>query len=189
MAGITFLSAHALAEGEKKGFHVDGGAYLTHLKQRSQAPDGFADKVSSMTGFLRFRATRPLGARWSWEPGLGVLVPWKSGVDGAEKKITTLFDFTFTYALLKWLHLRLGPGIKWNFSFSDGGAVVLNNGTGTSTFYTPAYSSHSFTVTVQTGLTLELGRKITLNLECYTSGLLSQLRRNIDAAVTLGWRI
>jgi hypothetical protein len=173
----------------KKGFHIDVGAIQTHLKQRLDSPAGYENFVSSLSGYVRFRGSLPIGSRWVWEPSLGTLIPWKSGPDGQTKKFTTHLDLTLSYPLTQWLRVRLGPGLKWLFSFSDGGEVVLNNGTSTSTFYTPGYASHSFTMTLQSGLGVLISSKLSLNLEVYGSGLAGSLRRNFDVAVTAGWRL
>jgi hypothetical protein len=186
---LGFGSVLALAESPKKSLYVDTGAYLNHLVQRLEAPSGFESKVSSISGYFRLRGVLPVGKKWEWEPSLGTLIPWKSGVDGKEKKFTTHLDLTFSYPLTRWLRFRLGPGVQWLFSFSDGGEVVLNNGNSTSTFYTPAYASHSFTLTAQSGLSFILGSRVSLNLEMYGTGLLNRLRRNFDVVATLGWRL
>jgi hypothetical protein len=184
-----FITSAASAESQKRSLHVDLGTYLTHLTQRLGAPAGFEDKVSSVSGYVRLRGVLPVGKKWKWEPAIGTLFPWKSGVDGNEKKVTTHLDLTFSYPLTQWLRFRIGPGVQWLFSFSDGGAVDLNNGTSTSTFYTPAYSSHSFVTTAQSGLSFSLSSRASLNIEVYGSGLLDRLRRNFDVAATLGWRL
>lgn len=185
----AFVANVVFAEPQKRSLHVDMGGYLTHLTQRLEAPAGFENKVSSISGYLRLRGVLPIGKKWEWEPAVGTLLPWTSGVDGNEKKFSTHFDLTFSYPLTRWLRFRLGPGVQWLFSFSDGGSVVLNNGTSTSTFYTPAYPSHSFVLTAQSGLSLLLGSRVSLTIEMYGSGLLDRLRRNFDVAATLGWRL
>lgn len=173
----------------KKGLHLDFGAIQTHVQDRLESSSEYEKLVGTLSGYLRIRGSLPVGKKWVWEPSFGMLVPWKSGPDGSTKKFNNQVDFTFSYPFYQWLRIRLGPGIHWGLSFSDGGAVVLNNGTSTSTFYTPGYLSQNFTVTAQTGLSFILSSKLSLNLEVYGSGLLDQLRRNFDLAATLGWRI
>jgi len=191
LLGLMFSSLlqAAVKDNLKKGFHLDIGAIQTHLKKRLESPPGYENFVSSLTGYIRFRSSFPLGSKWVWEPSLGTLIPWKSGPDGQTKKFTTHLDLTLSYPLTQWLRVRLGPGVQWLFSFSDGGAVILDNGTSTSTFYTPNYASHSFTMTLQSGLGVLISSKISLNLEVYGSGLFDNLRRNFDLALTAGWRL
>ncbi|MFM8316177.1 MAG: hypothetical protein ACKOA8_18000 [Deltaproteobacteria bacterium] len=176
-------------DNTQKGIHLDLGAVQTRLEKKWDAPTGYENLVSSLTGYVRLRGTVPLGKRIVWEPSLGTLLPWKSGVDGMTRKFTSHLDLTLSFSLLPWLRVRLGPGLKWLFSYGDGGEVVLNNGTSTSSFYTPGYASHSFVVTGQTGLSFILTSKISLNFELYGTGIFDHLRRSFDAAATLGWRL
>ncbi len=186
---IICFELRAAGDSYKKGIHIDLGGYQTHLKQRFEAPSGFENQVSSFSGYARIRATLLLGKKLGWEPSVGTLIPWKSGKDGNVRKFTSHLDLTFTYPFANWLRFRLGPGVQWLLSIADGGPVELNNGTSTSTFYTPGYASHSFTLTAQSGLSFLLDSKVSLNLEIYGSGLLNRLRRNFDIAATLGWRL
>lgn len=183
------FSSSRLFGASGRSLHLDFGGYQNHLEQKSDAPSGFEDKVSSRAGYLRLRGNLPLGINWIWEPSVGTLVPWKSGVDGNSKKFTTHINFTFSYPLISWLRFRLGPGVKWVFAFSDGGPIELNNGISTSTFYSAGYPSHSLTFSAQSGLSVLLSSRISLNVDVYGSGLLNKLRRNFDAAMTLGWRL
>jgi len=173
----------------KKGFHLEAGFYQNHIKQYFSAPAGYERLLGSSSGYFRIRRTLPLGKKWGFEPSLGTRVPWKSGTDGNTKKFNSHLDFTFTYPLVSWVRIRLGPGIQWLVSTGDGGDVVLNNGTSTSTFYTPGYVSHGFIVTVQSGLSLLLGSRISLNFEVYGTCLFHSSRRNYDAVATFGWRL
>lgn len=186
---MCFSGLAAPAENYKKGFHVDGGFYQNHLKQYFNTPTGYENLLGSFSGYLRIRRTMPMGRKWGFEPSIGTRVPWKSGLDGTTRKFNTHVDLTFSYPLAPWIRFRLGPGIQWLLSMGDGGEVVLNNGTSTSTFYTPMYVSHSFIVTAQGGISFLVGSRFSLNLEVYGTGLLDGLRRNFDALATLGWRI
>ena len=186
---VSVLGWASSKDNLKKGFHLDLGVMETHLQDRWDSPPEYQKLVSSLSGYLRIRASLPLGKKWVWEPALGTLLPWKSGPDGATKKFTNHVDLTFSYPIFPWFRFRVGPGIQWLLSFSDGGEVVLNNGTSTSSFYTPGYLSQSFTLTAQAGVGLIFSSRLSLNLEAYGSGLMNRLKRNFDLALTLGWRL
>lgn len=187
--GVGFCGQASVKDNLKKGIHVDLGAIGTRIQERGDVPTEYRHLVGSMSGLLRLRGSFPIGRKWVWEPSLGVALPWKSGPDGATHKFTNHIDLTFSYPVFPWLRTRIGPGIQWLLSFSDGGEVVLNNGTSTSSFYTPGYISQSFILTVQAGFGIIMTSKLSLNLELYSSGILDRLRRNFDLAVTLGWRL
>lgn len=186
--GVGLCGQASVKDNLKKGIHFDLGAIETRLQERD-VPTEYRRLVGSISGLLRLRGSLPLGKNWVWEPSLGVALPWKSGPDGATRKFTNHIDLTFSYPVFPWLRARIGPGVQWLLSFSDGGEVILNNGTSTSSFYTPGYLSQSFTLTVQAGVGIIMSSKLSLNLELYSSGILDRLRRNFDLALTLGWRL
>ena len=189
IAWVCSSRASAAAGEYKKGYHIEVGAYQNHLIKYFDTPTGYENLLASFSGYVRLRRTLLLGKKWGFEPSIGTRIPWKSGIDGTTRKFNTHVDFTFSYPLFSWARFRAGTGVQWILAFGDGGAVVLNNGTSTSTFYTPGYASHAFIVTAQSGVSFLLGSRLTLNFEIYGTNLFNQLRRDFDALATIGWRL
>jgi len=190
--GIAFFSSWraSAAVGEyKKGYHIEVGAYQNHLTKYFDTSTGYENLMSSFSGYLRLRRTLLIGKKWGFEPSIGTRIPWKSGIDGTTRKFNTHLDFTLSYPIVSWVRFRAGTGVHWVLSIGDGGPVVLNNGTSTSTFYTPGYASNGFIVTAQSGLSFLLGSRLSLNFEIYGQGLFNNLRRDFDVLATLGWRL
>lgn len=170
------------------GTFVEGGGYVTQINERLSAPSGTASNVSTIAGFLRFRTSASLGKNWSLDPGLGTMVPWRSGADGSTKTFMTHFNLDVAKQW-NWFKLRFGPGIFWQLIQSSEESVPLNNGTGTSTFYVPGSSASILLVSANAGMSFRLSQRISLNADVYVLQLMSGARRCFNGSLTLGWRL
>ena len=176
------------AHGAEKFFALDAGAYVDNLAQRLSAPDGYTGDVSTLSGFFRARRGFPLSARWTFEPSLGALFPWRSGRDGFAKTFTFQLDLPLGFDLLRFLKVRGGPGMSYLLIGTQGEAINLNNGNGFSTFYLPGGLSHVFLFTLSLGFEIKLFRLVSLNLDGWVSDVASRARRRFQLAATLGFR-
>lgn len=172
----------------KADFYLDGGAYVTQLSQRLNAASGLAGEMSTLSGFLRGRPVLSIGKNYYWEPSLGFMFPWRKGNDGSTKTLIShlAFDFSKKWS---WFKLRVGPGIFWQYIMSDAESVVLDNGTSTSTFYTPERNVSIYLIILQGGITFQLSQKMDLNADIYTLQPLSGSRRRFNASLTLGFKL
>lgn len=170
---------------------LDTGVYVDNLVQRFQAPAGYANEVSTISGFFRVR--RAVGIRrsknWGFEPGFWMLLPWRSGSEGFAKTFTFQLDLAFTYDLFKRFALRAGPGIHYELTTAVGQNVTLNNGGGTSTFYVPGGASNVFLFTLGTGFELKVYKQFSLNADAWVSDLGSGARRRYEGALSVGYRL
>jgi hypothetical protein len=187
---LILFPAILMAESSplKGAVALEGGTYVTQIQERLPAPSGTASQVSTLAGFFRLRTYSSLGKNWYFEPGLGTMVPWRSGVDGSTKTFMTHLNLDLAKHW-RWFSLRLGPGIFWQWILSTEEEVVLNNGSGHNSFYTPGDSSSIFLVTADAGLGFQFSRAISLNLDLYVLQAMSQARRCLNGTVTLGWRL
>ncbi len=184
-AFVLMLSAPRRALGGSQ-FALDLGVYADNLSQRISAPGGFTSQVSTMTGLLRARPIVEVAKGVSFEPGVAVLVPWRNGANGFSKTITSFYTFDFGWNLFSRLNWRFGTGLQWDATLTQPQAVDLNNGTGTSTFFIPGGSSHSFQLLVETGLEFSITKSISFGAEAWISEVASNQRRRFAASLFLG---
>lgn len=191
---LTLAIAAGPARGEpasrgRGGVAVDLGAYGTNLEQRFSVAKEYQSQVSAISAFFRIRPRLHLGKGIFFEPALGFLVPWRSGADGNTKTFTGHLDLAVHFPLFSFLGIRLGPGLQSVATVSSGEAVTLNNGTSTSTFYTPGRFSNSLLLTVQGGLVINFSQRICLMLETYVPEVANRARRRFHGVATLGYTL
>lgn len=167
---------------------VDFGAWVSNLSERQDAPDGFASKVSSTQGLVRYRLGIAV-KKWRFEPSLLLLLPWRSGVDGTTKIYTTHLGLNGVFSLAQFLSLRVGTGVLWDRYSVTGQTLVLNNGTGSSTFYLPERTSNTFLLTVQGGFAFHLGTRWSLLTEVMVGELMDSERRRFHGMALIGVKL
>ena len=69
-----------------------------------------------------------------------------------------------------------------------GGAVSMNNGTGTSTFFRPASNSTLRVLTFETDLSIRFSDRVFLDFDLFTTGVLSS-ERAFNCALFFAWGI
>lgn len=167
-------------------FSLDLGLFGDNLQQRLSAPAGYTTQVSSLSGWVRARPVFFLTRSITWEPSAAILVPWRSGNDGFAKTVTSFFAFDFGIPLVSWVRLRAGTALQWVLIWGQGNAVDLNNGTGTTTFYTPAGTSNGFSLLAEAGLEFKLAMNVSLGVEIWVSQIANASRRRFMGAAYLG---
>ncbi|NBT58868.1 hypothetical protein EBT16_08810 [bacterium] len=114
------------------------GASVSSLEKRFSAPPGFASKVSQIQGLLGVTQVFKLSKRFDIKPEVFVLLPWRKGADGTTLTFTSHLGFLLGYKISKRGILNFGNGLLWEMYCSKGQDILLNNGNGTSNFYTPS---------------------------------------------------
>lgn len=122
----------------KRSWKLHLGASIDNFQQRLSAPKGFASKVSQIQGLVGASRSFKLSKRLSFSPEAFILLPWRKGSDGTTFTFTSHLGFLIGYKLSKRWTLDIGNGLLWEMYCSKGQDIILNNGTGTSTFYTPS---------------------------------------------------
>lgn len=194
VAVVAWLALFPSAEGRvnpPRGhfFAIDAGAFGTQLDQRFSGNPDNAGYVSTIAGFLRARGGIRVARRWWIEPSIGSLIPWRSSLDGNAKTFTFQGEMDVAFALTNWLKVSAGPGLHWVFTASSFEEILLNNGTGFSTFYGPGGFSNSLALTTDAGLEVVFSRKLSLSLDVFVASVASRLRRKVHAAITVGYRL
>lgn len=170
-------------------FTIEAGAYLSNLKERLQAPGGYASHVSSFSGVVRLHSGIHLGKGWYIEPAFGTILPTRDGADGSTSAFRSHIDLNLGIPLLSFLRFRAGPGVQWEMHLSQAQTISLDNGTGESDFYIPERTSQIFLFTVQSGFTIRFSQHWALYLDVYVPQIISKLRRRYHASATIGFTL
>lgn len=188
---VIFIASSAFSAtgNDKSHFLIEAGGYCTNLNRRLEAETGYANKVSSIEGYLRVHPVFRLSNRFNLEPSLGALVPGLASADGTTRTFVFHIDLDLGLKLKDWWTLRMGPGLQWGWLNSKGAGVDLNNGTSSSTFYNPNQSISYFVLTTDAGLTFRLSQRFHLLFDLYVMDVASKLRRTFEVSATLGFRL
>ena len=196
LRGIVFISIlSTFARAESKGglgkgfFFIEAGAYVNNLKERQNAPEGYASKLSSLKAYLRLHPGFHLGKNWYFEPSFGTMLPTRDGVDGSNSAFESQLALQLSTPVFRFLRFRLGPGLEWVWLMSKSQTIALNNGTTTSNFYTPDRFSSVFLFTATAGLTFRLHDRWLIGVDLYVPQVMNSARRRYNASVTLGFRL
>lgn len=101
-------------------------------------------------------------------------------------KSTMFFLADLGYKLRSNLILRYGLGLFRTSIGSDGGAVTLQNGSGTSTFYKPGDSVTTYNTTWNLGIENSLNNNYSLRFQFYMFEPLSS-KRDLSYSLSLGY--
>jgi hypothetical protein len=183
----SFAAPHPPAERDADEFMVDLGAFMNKADERAKLTPG--PDNSQLAGFLRARPSVHLFSRLLFEPSLGILLPWRGSVDGSTKIFTFQFDLDFSIMVFRAWRLRFGPGALAQVYLPGNDTVVLSNGTGSSTFYTPSRFSSSLQFTAEVGLEIFLFKSVSLNLDLYGVDPANNSSRYYNAAASLGFAL
>ncbi|MBY0371556.1 hypothetical protein K2X33_12785 [bacterium] len=125
----------------------------------------------------------------AWEPSFALLLPWQTDNEGGTRTFTGQFASDLGASLFSWLRFRAGVSLQGIFALSSPQSIDLNNGTGTSTFYSPGGTSIGLICLVEAGLEFILSPKLSVGLEVWSSEVLSSSRRRFQGAAYLGLKI
>jgi hypothetical protein len=182
----VFSSATALADRRSNRWLLDTGVYMSNVDQKLfhlSAP------VSSFAGFLRVRRSLSLRPKiWFFEPSIATVLPWRSNPDGNSRVFTAQLSFDFVRSVGTKTRLRFGTGVRSELGVSFGTAVILNNGTGSSTFYSPDSVVLVNSLTVNIGFEYALGKHNSLVIDVVVPSPFST-RRRFHASAALGWQL
>lgn len=177
--------AHGVSPAKKK-WQLQIGAMVSNVEQRLSVPSQFTSRVSQIQALLGIQRRFELTKKLSFHPEVFTLLPWRTGYDGTTKTFTTHFGLKFDRELLSSFHFNLGPGLLWESHLSTGNYIDVNNGLGTSTFYTPARWSQVLLFTVQGGVDWWLSSKLSVHLGVIIPNVADSQRRRFHGVVNLG---
>lgn len=188
LLSLVFLlssEAHGVSPARKK-WQLQVGAMGSNLEQRFSVPSQFTNRVSQIQGLLGIQRRFELSKKTSFHPEIFTLIPWRSGYDGTTKTFTTHFGLKVDKEIFSSLHLNVGPGLLWESHLSTGNYIEVNNGLGTSTFYTPARWTQVFLFTVGGGLDWWLTSKLSFHLGVIVPDIADSNRRRFHGVLNLG---
>lgn len=162
---------------------LDLGVHADNVIQRT---DPQTAGLSRLTAFSRARLHIPIVGRLQWEPSLGLLLPWRTDNEGAVRTLTTQLGTDFALGITSWMRWRAGVSLQAIIAMSAGQGIELNNGTGTSTFYSPGGISTAWLFLVGSGFEWPLSAKISIGVEVWCSQVLDSARRRLHGAGYLG---
>lgn len=180
------LCAEAAASKGANYFALDAGLFSNNVVGKAQALEEDQTQVSHYSFYARLRRGFHLGKNFFFEPALGTLVPWYTGVDGNTKQFTFHTDVPFSIPIFSFLKLRMGPGLEWQWIVTKAETISLNNGTSTSDFYIPGGNRLIILMTVQAGLEIRFSQHICLNGDVTVLSVASKERRSYQVSLGLG---
>lgn len=167
-------------------FALDAGLFSNNVVGRANALEEDKTVVSHYSIYARLRRGFHLGKGFYLEPAFSTLFPWYSGIDGNSKLFTFHTDLPLLVPIFKWLRLRAGPGLEWQWILSSFSTVELGNGTETSEFYVPGGSRLVLLATVGAGLELKFSRRFCANVDVTALSVASSTRRTFQVAIGMG---
>lgn len=158
--GVTFYNMGKLTSSDNASTSLLGQLYVPHLQLTKQFP-AFGLKFLSEVSFT------PLAVKAS---------------DGVSKRIFTgSVSGLFGSGVVQ---LKTGFGILLYFVGGNGGAVTLNNGTSTQTFYSPGTTKSAKAFYLDLGVGFRLPSSIRIDLDLLATGALTT-RRAFSTVFTL----
>ncbi len=118
-------------------------------------------------------------------PALGYVI-YKEGKDGY-KKNEIILQYHFTRPLVPNWALRFGLSNYITSIQGKGGSTQLNNGSGTSTFYTPSTKKKSYTASLDFAGEFIFAQKYSLRPQLSFERFLSNDRRTLAHLITLNY--
>lgn len=185
LVGWTALSASAASKHS-----VGVGLYHQGLFSVTTSNDASPSFLGEMVDrpFFSWKSSWPAFGPSHFTPSLSYTLLPKSTKDDAA-------DITW---LMLTLPLTQPLSSTWNWSYGityirqtidgNGGTVVLNNGTGTATFYRPTGSSTSTLFSADLGLHWLMDPKYELSFELKSTGLLSS-RRSFNFMIAFHYQL
>lgn len=181
---LALIGGRAEAAEKRAPWILDTGVHVSNVDQRIAH---FSAPVSNITAYLRLRRSFNIKVKvWAFEPSLATTLPWRTNVDGNARFFTAQLSFDLVRALGSRTRLRFGTGIRSEIGASFGEAVILRNGSSTSTFYTPDNFVITNSLSANLGLEYALGKSNTLVVDVVVPSPLST-RRRVHLSVALGW--
>lgn len=109
------------------------------------------------------------------------------GEDDGYNKSTLFFLLDLGYPLQSNLVLRYGLGWFHTTIGGDGGAVELNNGTDTATFYRPVDSVTAYNISLNLGIESQFESNLTWKFETYLVQFLDFTKLDLNYSLTVNY--
>ena len=168
---------------QKSQFYLSAGAHTEFYNQL---------QVDATGGMRRFDPAPTIGAglktsvlgSFLFLPEINWVLPRKPAEEIIKNLLMGRADLG--YDPVDWLRIRVGTSLMWLNQHGSGGAVKMNNGNSTATFYNPDQNRSSFNSTLDVGAELLLGAAA-LRLQTYTYSPLKSERRQLSYTLFLSY--
>jgi hypothetical protein len=163
---------------------VGTGGYVPFGLSAQKSDDG-GRRTFSFEPYIYVNTILPAPYNHLFLPELGYVFHTSTQYDDYSK--STLFVLAdLGYKLSPRFILRYGLGLFRTSISSDGGAVTLQNGSGTSTFYKPSDSQKSYNTTWNLGIEGSINRNYSARFQFYMFEPLSS-KRDLSYSLSLGY--
>ena len=154
----------------------------------AEGPTGKAGTFGEFSfHFLELNSSWTIG-RDIWQARIGYTLLPRETIDDATKISHLILSTHYGIPLdADWM-LRMGLGILRTESRGQGGAVVLNNGSGTSTFYRPSDSQTINQIMVEAGIAYDFNPEWTMSFDFLVNSILNDKRTyNFFISLSYQW--
>lgn len=107
-------------------------------------------------------------------------------VDVSQWRISFLLGFEPKKRIRRKFIVTTGLGVLGTISKGNGGTIVLNNGSGTTTFHRPSNTVHSRLLMLELGMTHQLSHNFNYSVEALVNGLFGD-RRNLNIYMSVNY--
>lgn len=169
--------------------YLGAGVLFQNLLTTTTSSSGSASLTGTLyLPSLQLSATLPMGGSgsgWGLAPSIYYTPLGKIQSDEVTKRLL-IAQIPLYFAFNDKLNWKLGPGFQSYSVSGDGGAVTMNNGTGTAVFYRPNGSVTSTTLLIAAGISWVMDESWKLDVDVFVPGFLTT-RRAYTLGLSLNW--
>ena len=170
---ILANSAHAF---DVNRIGVGYGILNSNLFELSQDATGKAGTFGEFSyNFLEVNSLWTIGLN-QWVARVAYTVIPRETADEATDISHLLLSGQYGHRFYNDWMFRIGLGILQTTSRGNGGAIILNNGTGTSTFYRPSNTQTVNQLNIETGISYDFTRNFAMNVDFLINGIMREKR-------------
>ena len=158
-------------------FGVSGLLHFPYALSTQKSDDGGNNILTWHPG-VSFNAILPFFGNHIISPEMGYVYYRDNKDDYSKSSIFLLCDLGYRFSANTLL--RYGVGTFITSISGDGAAIVLNNGSGTATFYRPTDTTKSYTSTFNLGIESIYTPQLAWRLETFIANIFSSERRKLS---------
>ena len=170
-------------------FAFDLLANQSFIGERLSSPEPFGSQVDKVHALFRVRPRFNLGRGFELQTPLGIVLPGNAGADGTVTVFRSHMGLLISRRFATRWSIAVGPGIEWRNFFSQGGPVVLRNGTDSSTFYIPSQSQAMALFVTCATIEWFWKERISISGDLFIENLLNPQRRSFALAIGMGFHL
>lgn len=165
---------------------LNTGIYTPNFLRAQSSTDG-TGQYWAPNIFISIDYRMPLFGAIAFDPEVGYIQHFDNEDESSHRTIFLLYNFE--YEISKEFQIRFGGGTFISTISGDGTAVVLNNGTGTQTFYAPSESATSYTGSLTAGLRVGVATNYSVRFDANLMRFLDGDRRSVSYLLSLNYNM